>query len=240
MDNLTTFLVISILIWMLVDSLILKGPDRSSPFPWLKKPSKTLHEYSISIARPSFLSKRLSSNFLITFYISALRRRVLEKIKRDMGEQFQESISSAILPIGTLLTLKLVSPEFDFTDSITVSIDSSFISTRFLGKPKEDSLPGIHNVLFSIVDAGTGEEYHSEIISVVVKDYIFDHVSRPLLSRVSALVLGVGSLAMFILTFLAQIDKTIGLTSGTAAGVFAVALYASFYNLYQRVRPNTP
>lgn len=45
---------------------------------------------------------------------------------------------------------------------------------------------------------------------------------------------------MFVLTFLEQIDKTVGLTSGTAAGVLAAAVYANFYNLYQRIRQNTP
>ena len=66
------------------------------------------------------------------------------------------------------------------------------------------------------------------------------HVSRPLLSKVSTFVLGNGSFTMFILALLEQIDKTVGLTSGTAADVLVVTVYSNSYNLYQQIRPNTP
>ena len=110
----------------------------------------------------------------------------------------------------------------------------------FLGKPVNSCYVGEHKVVLSILDKKTNTEYQSETFSVQVVDFAFDHVSRPLISRAFAIVLGIGSFAMFMLTFLEQIDKTVGLTSGTAAGILALAIYASFYNIYQRVRPNIP
>ena len=74
----------------------------------------------------------------------------------------------------------------------------------------------------------------------MVVDFAFDHVSRPLLSKTASVFLFIGSFIMFSLTLLEQIDKTIGLTSGTAAAVLSIIIYNNFYALFQRVRPSTP
>ena len=108
----------------------------------------------------------------------------------------------------------------------------------FLGKPRDNCEPGSRKILVLILNAKTDQELESFTVNVV--GFVFDHVSRPLFSRISTVILGVGSFAMFTLAFLEQIDKTVGLTSGTAAGVMADGIYASFYNLYQRIRSNTP
>ena len=136
--------------------------------------------------------------------------------------------------------MKISSPIFSFSDSGIKVIDNPVNKVTFLVMPNDSCEPGSHKILISILDAETDREFESITINVQVVDFAFDHISRPLLSRVGAVVLGIGSFAMFILTFLEQIDKTVGLTSGTAAGVLAAVVYANFYNFYQRIRPNTP
>jgi hypothetical protein len=72
------------------------------------------------------------------------------------------------------------------------------------------------------------------IFTVQVVDFAFDHVSQPLLSRSMSVALGIGSLTMFVLTLLGQIDTTFGLTSGTVAGAIAGGIYLRFFTLFQQ------
>ena len=197
--------------------------------------------FKISIVYPKLLSKRFESAFLLQIYVHEERYRVTRNIKSQFREQqTDEQSQSSSIKLGQRIRVKLFSPAFDFPESVTKLIDNTLNKITFLGMPKDICQPGSHKVLVSVLDVQTEQEFESFTINVQVVDFAFDHVSRPLLSRASAVVLGIGSFAMFILTFLEQIDKTVGLTSGAAAGVLALGIYASFYNLYQRVRPNMP
>lgn len=196
--------------------------------------------FQISVAHPKYLTKRFVSPFLIQLFFEELDSDVKAKIRALIGENIGEHVFDTELKFGQLVKIKLYSPDIDFPEPITKKLNSSLNSMTFLGKPLDTCQPGEHKVVLSIQDTKTDIEYQSETFSVKVVDFAFDHVSRPLLSKVSAVILGIGSFAVFLLTFLEQIDKTVGLTSGTAAGVLALAVYAGFYHLYQRLRPSTP
>jgi len=198
-------------------------------------------QFKISVAHPRYISKRFESAFLLQFYIPERRSQVMRNIRLEFqAENIGEHTQSSLVKSLQMVKIKLFSPAFDFPGEVTKLLDDVVNKITLLGMPKDNCESGLHKVLVSISDADTDQEFESLTINVQVVDFAFDHVSRPLLSRVSAVVLGIGSFVMFMLTFLEQIDKTFGLASGTAAGVLAIAIYANFYNLYQRVHPSTP
>lgn len=205
------------------------------------KTKKKAELFEISIAYPKLQSKRLESIFLIQFFLPKYRSQVEKNIQTEFSEKkFSEQTKESKINIGDRIKVKLSNPSFRFTDPVKKSVTENINKFVFLCLPNDDCEPGFHKILISISDADTDQELESYAMNIQVVDFAFDHVSRPVLSKVSAIVLGIGSFAMFILTSLEQIDKTVGLTSGSAAGVMALGIYASFYNLYQRVRPNTP
>lgn len=198
--------------------------------------------FQFSVAHPLAVSKRFDSVFLCQIYVPESRSRALRNIKSEFQkESFDEQTKRSFVKFGQKVTVKLESSDFSFSEPATKIVNDSLIKFAIMGKPNDNSEPGYHSIKASVIDTITGEELDYLILKHVrVIDFAFDHISRPLLSRASTVILGIGSFAMFILTFLEQIDKTIGLTSGTAAGVLALGIYVSFYNLYQRVHPNTP
>lgn len=196
--------------------------------------------FKISVGHPKLISKGYESPFVVQLYFEELTNSVKMKIKEVVGESFTERVYDTELKFGQVVKIKLFSPDVIFPEAIAKKLDSSVNAMTFLGKPLDTCQPREHKVVLSIMDNETGIEYQSETFPIKVADYAFDHVPRPLLSKVSAFVLGIGSFTMFILALLEQIDKTVGLTSGTAAGVLAVVIYTNFYNLYQRIRSNTP
>jgi hypothetical protein len=205
-----------------------------------KRPQLT-NKFKISIAYPKQLSKRFPSIFLCQIYLPEAHTKVLKTVKAEFKDkEINNKTVHSFVRLGQKIKIRLFHPFIIFSEPNPILINYSINKIKVLGTPNDNCESGLHEVLVSISDFETGLEIETLAIKVRVADYAFDHVPRPLLSSISAVVLGVGSFAMFILTFLEQIDKTVGLTSGTAAGVFAIGIYASFYNLYQRVRPNTP
>ena len=69
-----------------------------------------------------------------------------------------------------------------------------------------------------------------------VVDYAFDHISRPFLSKVISVFLGLAAVVTYFLTSLEQIDKTFGYAAGTAAVTTAGFIYARYLVLYQLFR----
>lgn len=196
--------------------------------------------FKISVAHPRLITKRFESPFWVQIYFEELDADAKARIKGIIGEDASDHVYDTEIKFGQVIKIKLYSPDITFPEPISKQLDSPSTSMTFLGKPLDTCQPGEHKVVLSILDNKTNIEYQSETFSVKVVDFAFDHVSQPLLSRTFAIVLGIGSFAMFLLTFLEQIDKTIGLTSGTAAGVLAAIVYANFYSLYQRLHPSTP
>ncbi len=178
---------------------------------------------------------------LLHIYLPEERTQVIRNIKSDFQEQkINEQLQASSIKFGQKIKIRFYSPAFFFPDFVTKVIDNPINNRTFLGMPKDHCEPGLHKILVSIFDANTEQEIESPTISAKVVDFAFDHVSHPLLSRISAIVLGIGSFAMFILTSLEQIDKTIGLHLVQQQVFRRRVVSANFYNLYQRVRSNTP
>lgn len=192
--------------------------------------------FNISVSCPRLLSKKFESTFLIQLFLA----KEYTKVKSNIMAEFQDQetsqyIRKSELSKGDKIRVKLFHPDFLFSDAVTKSIDNSINKIVVLGKPKDNCEPGFHKILVSISDVESEQELESFTFTTNVVDLVFGKISRPLLSKFSAVVLGTGSFTMFALALLEQIDKTVGLTSGTAAGVLTIAISANFYNLYQRV-----
>lgn len=197
-------------------------------------------KFKISIAYPKLLSKRFESPFLLQVYLPNERSQVIRNIKSGFQEQkTNEHLQSSSVRPKQKIIVKFFSPTFDFSEPITKFIEREVNVFTFLGMPKDSCEPGLHKILVSISDGDTGLEFESLTITAKVVDFAFDHVSRPLLSKTASVFLFTGSFIMFSLTLLEQIDKTVGLTSGTAAAVLSIVIYNNFYTLFQRVHPNT-
>jgi hypothetical protein len=195
--------------------------------------------FKISLAHPKLLSKRFASSFVIHLYLPEARKEVDERLKSDFHDREPtEHLYDSELTIGRTVQIKLWSPEITFPDPIKKRLANAVNTVSFLGKPNDDCQPGTHWATLVISDAETDNEIHSINYSVQVVDYAFDHVSRPLLSNAVSFILGVGSLTMYLLTLLGQIDTTYGLASGTAAGATATFIHVRFLNLYQRLSMN--
>lgn len=204
-----------------------------------EKTSESLSRPMVSVGYPKLLSKRYESLFLIHIYFSGSRGKVLSALKSEFkSEEINEQVSKSELEVGQKVRIQLIAPEVMFSEPVIKEIGTTVTKITFIGIPKDSCAPGFHKVLLSFWDVEADKEIESLVMTVRVVDYIFDHISRPLLSRVSAFVLGIGTFGIFILTFLEQVDKTLGLTGGTAAGVLATMIYSSFYNSYQRIRTN--
>lgn len=192
-------------------------------------------KYKISIVHARLLSKRFASTFLVQLYLPQLREEVLKRINAQFkGKEIAEISEDSDLEQGQKVRLHLSSPDIVFSDDVIKKLDRDINATHFIAKPKDDCHPGEHQVVLSITDNDSKVELESYTFTVTVTDFVFDHVSRPLLSKASSAVLGVGSLAMFLLTLMGEIDTTFGLTSGTVAGALASAVILQFSRFYQR------
>jgi hypothetical protein len=164
-----------------------------------------------------------------------MRSKVSRTLVRKFEEhELEEHIHDSDLETGDVVRLRLSSPGINFSESVIKKLKNSINVTNFTAKPDDSCHPGIYQIILSISDVDTQFEYQSISFTVKVTDYAFDHVSRPFLSRAMSIAIGAGSLTMFILTLLGQIDTTFGLASGTVAGILASGIYARFISLYQQ------
>lgn len=194
-----------------------------------------LEPFNMSISHPRLLSKRYSSPFIVNIFLPDYREEVERKLKNEFGEkELTEHMFESKLVMGLTVNIKLFSPEIKFSSEIVKELKDNLNTTNFVAKPDDACYPGTHTILLSVSDKKTGHEYESRQFSVRVVDYAFDHVSRPFVSTVSSVILGIGSLTTFTLTLLGQIDTTVGVTSGTAAGTLASLIYTRFLALYRR------
>jgi hypothetical protein len=227
---------------ILVDeNIILSRPERAHLFEQVMAEIPDLQSFSISVSCPRLLSKRFESAFLIQIFLPKESVKVKSNIILEFqNQEVDQHVTTSEISRGDKIKVKLFHPDFLFSDTVTKNIERSLNKIVILGKPKDNCEPGSHKVLVSILDPETEQELESFTFTANVVDFAFGKISRPLLSRISAVVLGIGSFAMFFLTLLAQIDKTVGVTSGTAVGVLAAIVYANFHNLYQHIRPSSP
>jgi uncharacterized protein YjbI with pentapeptide repeats len=199
-------------------------------------------KFRISIAHTKLLSKGYSSLFVVQIYFPEMREKVLRTLKRDFNKhEIVEYIEDSELEKGPVVRLKLFCSGITFSDFVDKKLDNNINSTKFTAKPDDNCRPGIHQVTLAISDAKTKDEYQKISFKVKVTDFAFDHVSRPFLSKTLSFAIGAGSLTVFILTLLGQIDTTLGLASGTVASMIASGIYARFLSSYQQPKiANTP
>ena len=192
--------------------------------------------YNISIVHPKLLSKGYTSLFVVQIYLPALRHRAERVIIKQWPkkEEMTEHLQDIELEEGIRVQIKLASPVLSFSDPVIKQIEDGLITTYFTAMPSDDCRPGIHYVILSITDADTQFEYKSLSFAVQVVDFAFDHVSRPLLSRAMSTVVGLSSVIMFILTALEQVDKTFGLTAGSAAAVLTGTIFFRWWSSFRR------
>jgi hypothetical protein len=212
--------------------------QEASPAHVITKPNKDAtdkNRFNISISHPRFLAKKYESAFSVRMYLPQARSEVSNTIKRESERQkTSEHIYHSDLTVGLSVKVKLYSPEITFSDSVIKKLDYDLNIVTFLGKPNDNCQPGSHEVMLSISDSQTDTEYESINFATEVVDLVFGHISRPLLSNILTGILGIGSLCMYVLTLFEQIDKTLGLTSGTAAWALATAIFLRFFSLYQQ------
>jgi len=209
----------------------------------LRVEKKSLRErFKISFTHPELLSKRFSSLFLVQIYLPEMKDRALENIRREFKKQRALTYTrKSDLSREKNYRLTLFSPEITFSQPVIKKLDQSVNVAHFLAKPNDSCHPGLHHVILSISDSETNSEYESISFSVQVTDFAFDHVSRPMLSGIMSIALGVGSLTMFTLSLLEQIDKTFGLAAGAASITLVGVIYMRFQSLYQTPKiTNTP
>lgn len=189
----------------------------------------------ISISHPKSLAKGFSSLFVVQIYSSANRHQAVKNINSAFGTQkISEHVDIIKLKTGQKIRLSFSSPVLKFSSAIIKKIDKDISIAHYTVIPQDNCRPGNHYVTLSIQDAETQIEYESISFTVRVVDFAFDHISRPLVSKVASAILGASSLIMFALTALEQVDKTFGLTSGTAAAVLTSTVMINFWSLFKQ------
>ncbi len=140
------------------------------------------------------------------------------------------------LRVGTTVKVTLFSPEITFFNNpVTKELKHEQNKISILGRPNDSCQPGYHIANLAVSNPQTGTEYQSINFSVQIADFAFDHVSRPLLSRVTAVLLSMGSLNIYMLTLIQQVDTVFGLASGTVGMTLAGAIYFHIQLFYRRV-----
>jgi uncharacterized protein YjbI with pentapeptide repeats len=180
----------------------------------------------VAVALPRRLPKGISSEFLVQVFPSSLRalaalRRRSKFMKKGGSDATTEDTD--LVP-GMTVEILITSATVDFSDiSVTKVIREDLIEVAFWGQPKADAKPGNHVGVLRIREAGP-KSSEVELVSLSfdmnIVDHAFDHVSRPGLGKVVALLTALGSIAVWVLTFLGHIDKAFGLSSG-GAGLIA-------------------
>jgi len=192
----------------------------------------------VTLAHPRLMSKRYSSFFVVKIHLqgSKTARREIN----ELSEKYSLTVQShdSLVKENQNVIVKLSSPHIEFSEPALIIVTREVTTASFTGIPTDLCAPGRHAAVLSLTDKENGALVQSIPFQVSVVDFAFDHVSRPLLSNTTSVVLGFGSFASFVLTFMGQIDQTFGLASGSAAGAIAVFLYARYLELFKRSNTN--
>jgi hypothetical protein len=190
----------------------------------------------VSVLHPRHFSKRYPSSIHVHIYLPELRAD-LEKKLGEVKEpgKFIENVFDSDLIVGMVVVVKVFSPEISFSESVTKKLQPDLNTIKLIGIPKDTCHPGLHKTILSISDRESGSEYFSADFEIQVVDFAFDHVSRPFLSKATAVTLGIGSFLTFALTLFGQIDTVFGFASGTTVGAFAGIIYSRYLFVYNKL-----
>lgn len=205
-----------------------RGPEARTKIPPVR----------VSVAHPKRLSKRVSSLILVSIYNGGARVVVRRIVTREFKGDHIEHLMNAHIPENKPIIISLFCPGILFSESVKTKLEDGYVSTTFIARPDDDSSHGKHQVRVAITDGESDREYYSRTFTVTITDFVFDHISQPLFSKVSAVLLAIGSFIMFTLTLLKEIDIATGLTSGTTAAAIAAAIYGRSFILFHQSREN--
>jgi len=198
---------------------------------------------NVKIALPRLLSKRFSSIMLIQIYPPDKIEDALNDLNEQLHGINQKLIDYGIsefesdINIGMTVKINAECPNIEFSDSVVKEVKDKVNSASILATPKDTCSVGKQWGKISIVDNESNVELFSVPVELNIVDFVFDHISRPFVLKLIAAFSGLGAFIMFVLTFLGQVDTTLGLTSGTTAVAVAVTLYFRFASLFQRLHP---
>lgn len=195
--------------------------------------------FEISLLKPKHFAKGKTSNIKVQIYLPEYRNKVQKIIDLQEIESTEDKFSSAIRPYSTV-KIGLDSQAFSIgRNDILKELKGEILNAvDFDVTPLESCLPGIQNAILYLKDAETDVELESFNFSLFIDDYAFDHISKPKVSYFCSLVTGIGAVAIFVLTFLQQVDATLGSTAGTAAAAAATFLSTQPTRLYNRQSVN--
>ena len=194
--------------------------------------------FRVSVAHPKRFSKRVSSLILVSIYDRGSRAVVRRIVAHELNSDHIEHLMKAHIPEEKTIIISLFCPGITFSESVKTQLEDGYVSTTFIARPDNDSSHGKNQVRVAITDGESHREYYSSTFTVTITDFVFDHVSQPLFSKVSAVLLAIGSFIMFTLTVLKEIDIATGLTSGTTAAANAATIYGRNFILFHRSQTN--
>jgi hypothetical protein len=193
-----------------------------------------LKRFHVTVANPRLIPQGLSCPFMVFIYLPWGRTEVERQIRKDIGDSYVETVDMFESSLQSKIRVELESQAVEFTKPVCIELTKSVNRASFLGRPISSCHSGIHKVKVNIEDDATNTNLYSAYVDVRVVDYAFDHVPRPLISKATAAVFGLGSLVTYFLTLLGKFDATFGWGSGTAAAAIAVVIHANMLQRYSR------
>lgn len=189
-------------------------------------PRKKTETFKISILHPRRLAKGFSTEVTINLFLPHLRielDRSIKELQTKNRKLVHTTHGSELVP-GKKVLISLSSPHLDCSKEVSKILEDRINKVSFLVMPLDSCRVGKQAVRLAVVDRDTKEEYCSLVFGLRVEDYAFGRVSKPLLSFMGSFVSGTSSVSLFLLTYLQEIDKALGLSVGSAALVAATAL----------------
>ena len=178
--------------------------------------------FEISLLCPKRLAKGKNTNIKVQIYLTEFRQAV-QAIIDSQSIESNENRFCIELESGKTVDVGIDSQALSIkrNDIRKMLSNQKINEVNFDVTPMDICLPGMQNAILYIKDAESGVELDSYNFSVFVDDYAFDHISKPQVSYVSSLITGAGATVIFTLTFLQQVDKTLGATAGAAAAAIS-------------------
>jgi hypothetical protein len=187
--------------------------------------------FRIVIAHPRSLSKGANSTVLVILHLPSEVKNVRNIIQRDFGEESGRERQHKItrdktdLTYNTRVFIELYSQDIEFSGRVALELSKPINRAMFLAKPRDGCRVGKNQTKVIVRDIDGEIERYSGIIQMKITDYVFDHVSRPMLSHCISASLTVGSFITFVLTTLGKLDHVLGITTGATALLMGSTLF---------------
>lgn len=193
-----------------------------------------------SLAYPKLTSKRFVSAFLVllhpAYFLPLIDRKISRRLRQldKKEDEYRTNVYPTDLEPELAVTVSIECPGFKTSRPVTVTVSDRLKEIKLLVKPDDDVEVGKHIAKLTILDKETDVELFAVFFEVQVVDFVFDHISRPLVLKFATAISSFSAIVMFVLSFFGQIDTTFGLASGTAIGAVGFTAYAQFNNMFRR------